>query len=41
LPPTASIWAIARAEYEKSLKPSLEQLRARQAHYSKREGATT
>lgn len=40
LPPTASIWSIVRAEHEKANKPTVEQLRARQAHYKQREGAT-
>lgn len=40
LPETATIWPIVQAEYERSLKPTPEQIRARQEHYkNRREGA--
>lgn len=41
LPPDSQFKAEMAAAAERANKPSLEQLRARQAHYSKREGATT
>lgn len=35
LPPDALVWAEVQAAYEKSLKPTPEQIRARQAHYDR------
>ena len=35
LPPDAPVWAALRAEHERSLKPTPEQIRDRAAHYER------
>jgi hypothetical protein len=41
LPPDSLLWSLVREAEEKALKPTVEQIRARAAHYAQQREATS